>query len=260
MTGYIQREVAVILTDAEKKIIWVNDAFLSISGYTFYEVLGKSPGNILQGQKTSKETIHLISKSLKKQQSIETKILNYRKSGEPYLCRLAIHPVVNDQKILTNYIAFEIDESNYAENLNLSMLQVQKKYTGSSLNPTDEVSLINKLNNHLSQNALYLDPDIDIKAVAAELKSNTKYLSQVVNNQLGLNFNQYINQFRINRLKERLNDKKYDSLSLFEIAQQCGFKNKSTFHKVFREFNQMTPKEFLQQNRKVKKEKSLLGE
>jgi AraC-like DNA-binding protein len=82
----------------------------------------------------------------------------------------------------------------------------------------------------------------------------------VVNNQLGLNFNQYINQFRIHRLKERLKDKKYDYLSLFEIAQQCGFKNKSTFHKVFREFTQMTPKEFLQQNRKVKKEKSLLEE
>jgi len=243
----------VILLDAKKKIIWVNDAFLNISGYTFFEVLGKSPGIILQGQKTSKETIHLISKSLKKQQSIETKILNYKKTGEPYLCHLAIHPVVNNQKILTNYIAFEIDESNCEENLSLSMLQVQKKYTGSSLNPTDEVSLINKLNNHLSQNALYLDPDIDIKAVAAELKSNTKYLSQVVNNQLGLNFNQYINQFRIQKLKENLKDKKNNSSTLYEIAQQCGFKNKSTFHKVFREFTQMTPKEYLQQNGKGKK-------
>jgi AraC-like DNA-binding protein len=114
--------------------------------------------------------------------------------------------------------------------------------------------LIKKLNIHLSENALYLDPDIDIKTVAAELKSNIKYLSQVVNNQTGLNFNQYINQFRIQILKESLKDKKYDSLTLYEIAQHCGFKNKSTFHKVFRAFTQMTPKEFLQQYRNGKNE------
>jgi PAS domain S-box-containing protein len=254
MHRFKQREVAVILTDAEKKIIWVNDAFLYISGYTLFEVLGKGPGDVLQGQNTCKETINLISKSLKKQQAIETTILNYRKSGEPYLCHLAIHPVVNDQKILTNFIAFEVDESNYEENLNLSLLQVQKKYTASSLNPIGEISLIKKLNIHLSENALYLDPDIDIKTVAAELKSNIKYLSQVVNNQTGLNFNQYINQFRIQILKESLKDKKYDSLTLYEIAQHCGFKNKSTFHKVFRAFTQMTPKEFLQQYRNGKNE------
>ena len=108
MTGTKPAELAVILTDEKKSIIWVNDAFLTITGYSLFEVLGKKPGSILQGQNTSKETIELISKSLKKQLPVETQIINYRKSGEPYSCHLAIHPVFNDKKVLTNFIAFEI--------------------------------------------------------------------------------------------------------------------------------------------------------
>jgi AraC-like DNA-binding protein len=50
-------------------------------------------------------------------------------------------------------------------------------------------------------------------------------------------------------LKEVIKDPKNKGVNLFEMAQQCGFKNKSTFHKVFREFTQTTPKEFLKQSK-----------
>jgi PAS domain S-box-containing protein len=249
MIGTKPTELAVILTDEKKSIIWVNDAFLTITGYSLFEVLGKKPGIILQGQNTSKETIELISKSLKKQLPVETQIINYRKSGEPYSCHLAIHPVFNDKKVLTNFIAFEMDESNKSPETEYSMLQIQKKYKASSLEPMDEVTLFRRLNTLIISKNLFLDPDLDIKLVAVGLKSNTKYLSQVVNNQFGNNFKHYINQFRIDKLKEVIKDPKNKGANLFDMAQQCGFKNKSTFHKVFREFTQTTPKEFLKQNK-----------
>jgi AraC-like DNA-binding protein len=53
----------------------------------------------------------------------------------------------------------------------------------------------------------------------------------------------------IDKLKEVIKDPKNKGVNLFEMAQQCGFKNKSTFHKVFREFTQTTPKEFLKQSK-----------
>jgi PAS domain S-box-containing protein len=249
MTGNNLPEIAVILTDEKKNIIWVNDAFLTITGYSLFEVLGKKPGSILQGQNTSKETIELISKSLKKELPIETKITNYRKSGEPYSCRLAIHPVFNDKKVLTNFIAFEMDESNKSIESEFSMLQIQKRYKASSLEPIDEVTLFRRLNTLIISENLFHDPNLDIKLVATSLKSNTKYLSQVVNNQSGYNFKKYINQFRINKIKEMIKDPQNRVLNLFEIAQQCGFKNKSTFHKVFREFTDTTPKEFLKRRK-----------
>ena len=81
MTGDKPTELAVILTDEKKSIIWVNDAFLTITGYSLFEVLGKKPGSILQGQNTSKETVELISKSLKKQLLLLKwmKVKNHRK-------------------------------------------------------------------------------------------------------------------------------------------------------------------------------------
>ena len=57
MIGTKPAELAVILTDEKKSIILVNDAFLTITGYSLFEVLGKKPGSILQGQNTSKETV-----------------------------------------------------------------------------------------------------------------------------------------------------------------------------------------------------------
>ena len=151
--------------------------------------------------------------------------------------------------MLTNYIAFEIDESNKSPESEYSMLQIQKKYKASSLEPMDEVTLFRRLNTLIISKNLFLDPDLDIKLVAVGLKSNTKYLSQVVNNQFGNNFKHYINQFRVDKLKEVIKDPQNKGANLFEMAQQCGFKNKSTFHKVFREFTGTTPKEFLLQNK-----------
>ena len=112
-----------------------------------------------------------------------------------------------------------------------------------------EVTLFRRLNTLIISKNLFLDPALDIKLVAVGLKSNTKYLSQVVNNQFGNNFKHYINQFRIDKLKEVITDPQNKGANLFEMAQQCGFKNKSTFHKVFREFTQTTPKEFLKQSK-----------
>ena len=142
-----------------------------------------------------------------------------------------------------------MDESNKSPETEYSMRQIQKKYKASSLEPIDEVTLFRRLNTLIISKNLFLDPDLDIKLVAVGLKSNTKYLSQVVNNQFGNNFKHYINHFRIDKLKEVIKDPKNKGANLFEMAQQCGFKNKSTFHKVFREFSQTTPKEFLKQSK-----------
>ena len=50
--------IAVILTNAQKRILWVNDDFTHITGYSLPEVVGKSPGGILQGPKTEPEAVN----------------------------------------------------------------------------------------------------------------------------------------------------------------------------------------------------------
>lgn len=55
---------AIIITDHNGKIIWVNDSFQKLSGYTLEELRGKVPGHVLQGPGTNPETVKRIREHL----------------------------------------------------------------------------------------------------------------------------------------------------------------------------------------------------
>jgi len=97
----------VIVTNAQGEIEWVNHSFLKLTGYTLAEVIGKKPGHILQGAKTSQETVESIRKALAKQEPFSGEILNYSKDGSPYWLLLNINPVFDDDGKLLQFIAIE---------------------------------------------------------------------------------------------------------------------------------------------------------
>lgn len=236
--------IAVILTDAERKIIWVNEDFTHITGYTLNEVLGKNP-SLLQGPESKQEAILRIREGLNELMSVKEEVTNYRKNGEAYLCKLVIHPILNAKHELTNFIAFEVDGNAVEDDSILSFLNSAEKYKSSSLRGVEEIKLYYRLRNLLKKDRNYLDPDLSLKYIADKLATNTKYLSQVVNRQSGYNFQYFINTYRIEDVKQKILDEKFQHLTLYGIALQCGFKNKSTFYKVFKEITNSTPKAFL---------------
>ena len=242
--------VAVILTDNTKKIIWVNEDFTHITGYALSEVLGKKPGTLLQGSGTEREAVQRIRKALRAQVPIKDEITNYRKSGESYLCKLVIYPVFDDNRQLTNFIAFEIDADKVDSEENIPLLQLHNKYSSSSLKGSEEIRLFYRLKRLIEDENLYLDPDLTLKNVADRLATNTKYLSQVVNHHANTNFQQFLNTYRIEEVKQKITDQDYQNLTLYGIAMQCGFKNKSTFYKVFKEMTGHTPRSFLKASRR----------
>lgn len=237
--------IAVILTNAEKRIMWVNDDFTQITGYSLEEALGQSPGQLLQGPATEPDAIENIRKGLQQKVPFRSELTNYRKNGEPYLCRLVIHPVFDHQQQLTNYIAFEVDGNFVTEEVPLPLLDLREKYSSSSLKGIEELRLYVKMRQLVEQEKLYLSPSLSLREVASQLDTNTKYLSQVVNHHAGCNFQHFINRYRIEEVKEKIKDGQFANLTLFGIARQCGFQNKSTFYKVFKEITDQTPKEYL---------------
>lgn len=240
--------IAVILTDKERRILWVNQDFVEMTGYALDEVLGRSPGQILQGPGSELEAINRIRKSLENRVPLKDQIINYRKNGEPYLCKLVIHPIFGKEQELTHFIAFEVDGDLIEEEEELPLMNLSQKYSSSSLKGVEEVKLYFKLKELLQKERLYLDPNLTLKNVADLLATNTKYLSQVVNNHAGKNFQFFINHYRIAESKKQILDKDNKNLTLYGIALQCGFKNKSTFYKVFKEITGQTPREFQKQN------------
>lgn len=236
--------IAVIVTDKERKIQWVNDDFTQITGYTLPDVLGKKP-SILQGKNTEQHIVEEIRNSLNQLIPIKADITNYRKNGEEYVCKLVIYPIFDKEGNHTNYIAFEIDGDKIPDDSNISLLQLEPRYCTSSLTDTKSLDIFIKLNALFENEKVYLKPDLKLKDLANKLGTNTRYLSQVVNDRTGRNMLNFINKYRIEDVKKRITDPTYSHLTTFAISQMCGFRNKSTFYKVFKEFEGMTPKHFV---------------
>lgn len=237
-------QVAVILTDAERRILWVNDDFESITGYKYQEVVGKSPGAILQGPNTEPEAVDRIRKGLSSGESFKEAITNYRKNGDPYICKLVIHPVYNSVKELVNFLAFEVDGNTITDDGEIPMMNLEVKYRTSSLRGIEEIRLYEDIQVLMREEKVYLDPNLTLRKLATRMDTNTKYLSQVINRFGGINFLTYINAFRVEEVKKFIQRGEHREHTYFGVAQRCGFKNKSTFYKVFREHEGMTPSKY----------------
>lgn len=86
---------SVVITDAEGKTLWANQAFTRLTGYSLEEVLNRKPGQLLQGKETSPQSIQLLRDAEKNFSDIEIELVNYRKNGEKYWVRLKISAIVN---------------------------------------------------------------------------------------------------------------------------------------------------------------------
>ncbi len=104
-----QTDNVAIITDPQGRIEWVNESFHRVTGYTLAEVMGRKPGDFLQGTQTAPATVAEIRSALARQQPFSGEILNYHKDGTPYWLLLNINPVFDEAGHLTHHIAIETE-------------------------------------------------------------------------------------------------------------------------------------------------------
>lgn len=105
----------------------------------------------------------------------------------------------------------------------------------------------------MEQEAWYLEKGISMNKVAKRMKTNTAYLSAVINEHKGVNFNAYINQLRVSYAREMLiSDAQWRKYSVETLAKECGFSNRSVFSKYFTELTAMSPAQFADELNKTK--------
>lgn len=98
----------VVITDPNRRIQWVNDSLVQLSGYSFEEIVGNYP-KMFQFEKTDKNTIAYIREKLKNHEPVNAELLNRGKNGNEYWLELNIVPIKGTDGILTGYVAVEID-------------------------------------------------------------------------------------------------------------------------------------------------------
>lgn len=102
----------------------------------------------------------------------------------------------------------------------------------------------------MKEQQLFLQSDLTLKDTATKLKTNSNILSKVINTGFGQNFNDFVNSFRVEAVKEKIQNREMQHLTLTAIAYECGFNSKATFNRAFKKFTTMSPREFMQQKGK----------
>ena len=124
------------------------------------------------------------------------------------------------------------------------------RYASSALNEESYNEIVSQISALIKEEELYKHFDISLKQLAKELNSNTRYISQAINHGLDMGFNDFVNQFRVEEAKEQLVSPKNKHLTIEAIVEQCGFQSKSTFFRAFKKATGVTPKQFINTQKK----------
>ncbi len=114
---------AVITTDAAGVATWANEGFERITGYKVNELVGKKPGDLLQGKDTDPKTIKAMRTAIKKGEPFDGEIYNYGKNGKGYWLSINITPLKDENNNLTGFIAIQNDiteKKEFEEELRIS--------------------------------------------------------------------------------------------------------------------------------------------
>ncbi len=103
---------AVILTDAQGRIEWVNDGFVRLSGFTLESAAGRTPGACLQGPDTDPVVVNRMREAIRTGVGFREQILNYSKQGREYWVMIEAEPIKDSQGNLTHFMSIQRDITN----------------------------------------------------------------------------------------------------------------------------------------------------
>ena len=95
----------------------------------------------------------------------------------------------------------------------------------------------------------FADEDISIKKIADELYVSTSYVSKVFSTKLKYGLRKYVNELRISKAKDLLSK---TDLKIIDVMLECGFRNQSSFNRVFFEACGLSPSEYRRKKKNKK--------
>ncbi len=116
--------------------------------------------------------------------------------------------------------------------------------------PNDHVhsEIIKKINDAMETNKLYRNPRLSLSDLSKVVDISERTISNAINQELGKNFFQFINEYRVNEIKEQLKNPNNDHLKILSLAFDVGFNSKASFNRVFKAYTGQTPKEYRSTN------------
>lgn len=109
--------------------------------------------------------------------------------------------------------------------------------------------IIKTLHQLMEEEELFKDPQLSLNSLAKALSIKPYVLSQVLNRGLSINFNDFINSFRVKEVQRLLAHSDYQHLTLTAIAFEAGFNSKASFNRAVKKLTGKSPKDLKVSNR-----------
>ncbi|WP_170835897.1 EAL domain-containing protein [Salinicola sp. MIT1003] len=109
--------VGMVMVDAiqtERPIVYANDAFCHLTGYSHDQVLGRNC-RFLQGERTDPAAVETIRKALQANTEVQVTLLNYRQDGSTFWNRLTVSPVTDERGQCTHFIGTQEDITQHRD-------------------------------------------------------------------------------------------------------------------------------------------------
>jgi AraC-like DNA-binding protein len=101
-----------------------------------------------------------------------------------------------------------------------------------------------KLEAYMLKSKPYANPNLSLNELALKLKMQPHILSKVINQGFQKNFFDFINTYRVEEFKSRMDDPKYRHYTLISVAYEVGFNSKTAFNRSFKKITNQTPSEY----------------
>jgi putative ABC transport system permease protein len=96
----------------------------------------------------------------------------------------------------------------------------------------------------------YQDPELSLSSLAEKLELTTHELSRIINTVLKKSFNDFINEYRVADVVQKMQDPAYDHITLLGIAYESGFNSQSTFNRIFKQITGQSPLDYKNDRKK----------
>jgi AraC-like DNA-binding protein len=133
------------------------------------------------------------------------------------------------QKTISLYTEKEVRENHLSQTIHIP--------------ESKRISIQSELVGYFNKEKPYLNPELSMTLLADHLKVPKHHLTEVMNADMGQNFFQFVNRYRVEAVKEMLADAK-NHFSVEAIGYECGFSSKSSFFTVFKNLTGKTPSEY----------------
>lgn len=124
-------------------------------------------------------------------------------------------------------------------------LRIRKAFLPNETDVLNSPQIIVTLQQIMKTEKPYRNSNLKYSDLAAKLGISVRLLSRILNEELGQSFNDFINTYRVQEVKDQLSGKENGEHTLLAIALDAGFNSKTSFNRIFKDHTGMTPTEFI---------------